>query len=1715
MIVRRLIIASLLLFASTAFAQQGSVYNPFTGKFDKCLWIETEDGTVKNITCGKTKVSDGTLTNNLDGTFSLSTGSGGGVGVGTIQPGVQGFVSVYTSNSTTLNDSPSLFAESSNVGVGTSVPLAALHIGESGTLDFTGTGDVYVQNDLEVDGGIYTSLTPSKCVETDSNGKLISASDACGTGGAEVNNLETITTGIAATEIPIGTGTDTVVYNTLSGDVTITSGGVVSISANAVELATDTTGNYVATVADDGQGTMTVNGSGSENAAVTLRAVDLVCTDCLNATEIEDIYVLNSSDAMSGTLTVAGNVGIGTTDTTQTLLQVGTAGTPNFAGAGDLYAVGDLEVDGTIYGNTYAGATGVGLAWNVAVATCTGDGNAGALTVNGSNQIICSADDGGGSSSGWVDDGPVVRLETAADNVGIGTITTNNKLTVLGDSDISGFLGLGGQTTPLATNNKLSVLSPTSAYNSIFTDGTVEGAYWIDGSGFWFGTKTNHDILFMTSGTERIRINNVGNLGINTTNPEYKLKVVAGGGVYQAVYSDNTTDLGFLATNTGGWFGTITDHDLILFSNNVRGATLRSGGNFGIGTSVPESLLHVGASGTLNFTGTGDVYVQNDIEVDGGIYTSITASKCVQTDVNGRLSAASDVCGTGGSGDNITVNSTAADTTANFLNGDIDWTLVDGGPGGPDDVTATVACTGCIDDTDVINDITIESTSAGYFNGGNVGIGTTDTTQTLLQVGSAGTPNFAGAGDLYIVGNLEVDGLVYAGNRIQLGDDFSYWDFNTAIPDSNIIAFDGFDYLEYDRVDNAFRFHIGAAPNPDVEFVDDLFSFQSNSVSSVRGVLHGQHNDGTEGARLNLRKSRGTKASPDVISSGDILGNILGYGYDGSDYLDMASIQFGSVGTIAGTRVPTKITFHTATDATPSVLTERMVLNEIGNLGIGTPSPLSLLHVGLSGTLNFVGSGDVYVQNDIEVDGSIYASGLVQGECVQGGANGMLVTSGAACGGTEINNLETITTGIATGEILVGTGTDTAAYVTANGDVTITSTGLTTIQANSVVLTTDTVGSYAAGDGEAGNALTGDSATAFFSVGTIEHERGGLEVDVSVYEGILAITGGGTYELNTISELETAVGAVNILLETEIDASSELLALMDDEVGTGLLVFNAGPNFTGNVGIGTTVPMSALQVGASGTLNFVGTNDVYFQNDLEVDGTIYGGVHAGGTGDTLTWNVTPLTCSGDGNAGALTVNGSNQIVCSADDGGSGSGAFSDAGDPVVLNTTTKDVVIGTGQVNTSKLTIDGDADQVQLTVQGNGTQTADIASFEASDGTSILAIDAVNVGIGTANPIAKLQVIGSGNSGIGTTAPLALLHVGGGGTLSIDGTDDLYVLNDLEVDGAIYGNTYAGGAGVALIWNVNPATCTADVTNGGALTVNGSNQIICSSDDGGGGAGDVESVGDCASGACLDGTSDGGTNIALYDGDSNKGTIATVNLTGDRAYSLPNEDGTVCTTGSVCSGYQASLGFTAANAATTITVAGTANEITSSAGAQDLSTNRTWTLSLPATVNLSGKTAFAIPTGTNPTVDSTGYIGIDTTDGQLIFYGTAERVIPYKRTHSKSITAPVGSSRFLLERADDGMTIHNINCIVDPADSSESVVIAIYEADGNGDFTNLATNGLDGTQTITCANTPTADDGSLSNNSVDAGDWIGIDIGTVTGTVSVLTVSYTFSVVRE
>ena len=109
------------------------------------------------------------------------------------------------------------------------------------------------------------------------------------------------------------------------------------------------------------------------------------------------------------------------------------------------------------------------------------------------------------------------------------------------------------------------------------------------------------------------------------------------------------------------------------------------------------------------------------------------------------------------------------------------------------------------------------------------------------------------------------------------------------------------------------------------------FHVVDTSTSSPRGILSSQYSTSTDGARVGFTKARGTLASPTTIVTGDILGRLMFRGYDGTNFLEMGSIEVTSTGTVATTRVPTTMVFQTATDAAPSVLTTAMTLDQSQN----------------------------------------------------------------------------------------------------------------------------------------------------------------------------------------------------------------------------------------------------------------------------------------------------------------------------------------------------------------------------------------------------------------------------------------------------------------------------------------------------------------------------------------------------------------------------------------------------------------------------------------------------------------------------------------------------------------------------------------------------------------------------------------------------------------
>lgn len=93
-----------------------------------------------------------------------------------------------------------------------------------------------------------------------------------------------------------------------------------------------------------------------------------------------------------------------------------------------------------------------------------------------------------------------------------------------------------------------------------------------------------------------------------------------------------------------------------------------------------------------------------------------------------------------------------------------------------------------------------------------------------------------------------------------------------------------------------------------------------------------------------------------------------------------------------------------------------------------------------------------------------------------------------------------------------------------------------------------------------------------------------------------------------------------------------------------------------------------------------------------------------------------------------------------------------------------------------------------------------------------------------------------------------------------------------------------------------------------------------------------------------------------------------------------------------------------------------------------------------------------------------------------------------------NLESPTDADNFIVAKIPKAITVLAMNCIVGAATSA---VVTFQETDSNA--ANPST-----IEAVTCSTTNTADNG-IDNASIDAGDWIRIDIGTVTGTVGQVT----------
>jgi len=290
------------------------------------------------------------------------------------------------------------------------------------------------------------------------------------------------------------------------GDFTITSNSA-AIDADAVTLATDTTGNYVATIADSGASEVTVANSGTENAAVTLAIASTIARDSelpvgANPTGTIGLSAVNGSALTFLRSDGAPALSQSITPTWTGLhifnanLNVGNASTS----AGVLKLLEDTDA-----GSNFATFQVPALAANTVYTLPADDGDSGEqLTTDGSGALTWEAAGSGGGSPGGSDTHVQYNDSSAfGGEAGMTYNETTDTLTLAGnvqaedialeDSNASHRLTI--TTTSDLTDNRTLTLVPGDAARTITLSGDPTLNDWFDQS-----VKTTASPVFFKTG---------------------------------------------------------------------------------------------------------------------------------------------------------------------------------------------------------------------------------------------------------------------------------------------------------------------------------------------------------------------------------------------------------------------------------------------------------------------------------------------------------------------------------------------------------------------------------------------------------------------------------------------------------------------------------------------------------------------------------------------------------------------------------------------------------------------------------------------------------------------------------------------------------------------------------------------------------------------------------------------------------------------------------------------------------------------------------------------------------------------------------------------------------------------------------------------------------------------------------------------------------------
>ncbi|KKR59146.1 MAG: Hemagluttinin family protein [Candidatus Nomurabacteria bacterium GW2011_GWF2_40_31] len=530
----------------------------------------------------------------------------------------------------------------------------------------TGTGAISLNGATTVTGS-NTFATGTGATTINSTSVVLAGNsailDMTGTGTLGINTTtnRAVTFGSGTVTIPTLTASSSITNSALTaGRVTFAGTAGLLVDDADMTFATDTL-----TVTKFGATTLTgtISGGGQQLNNVIIGTTTPLAGAFTTLTSSGLTTVTNttaSTSSTTGALVVSGGVGIASASTTASSMGLNVAHTGAITGTG--YA-GYFSKTGASTTNVGLYATATGATNNYAAIFEAGNVGIGTTTpgqkldiegsiecgIAGSNDCSIISPKGimldtGGSSEPitFVTDTEKVRI-TGGGNVGIGTTGPVGKLdiitgavTAVGALASSGIhIGEAGDVNRIAeislgwSNGGANTNAPASlGFITTSATGQTKGA-------LYFATR---DVTTDTAPTERMRIQSNGNVGIGTTGPGTQLDIVNDGGVADGIRVGNNRtntnseeDLGLIwgDNNTssndiyiGGGTSSFNAATSINFytaanSTTVTGTNrmvIDSGGNVGIGTTVPGAMLDVNR-GDANY----DLYQNGALNLRGGI----------------------------------------------------------------------------------------------------------------------------------------------------------------------------------------------------------------------------------------------------------------------------------------------------------------------------------------------------------------------------------------------------------------------------------------------------------------------------------------------------------------------------------------------------------------------------------------------------------------------------------------------------------------------------------------------------------------------------------------------------------------------------------------------------------------------------------------------------------------------------------------------------------------------------------------------------------------------------------------------------------------------------------------------------------------------------------------------------------------------------------------